>query len=306
MNIADLSGDTDTDTGLSFDDAFKSFTSAGETNTPEDDEPKAGQDEEVEEGGDDEGAEEGGDDEGGDEGADEGGDEGSNEGADEGTEQPQQPDSADELIDRLAGMLKQRGEDEKPAAQQQTEEKPAATDTAPAAYQYSDDEKKVIQDYFEEYPDVARAEQLVRRAEYHDMLKFVFSEVSKHLAPLTETVETLAVRTQLNDIVAANEDYPVIREKVVAWVDDQPAYLQAAYKQVMETGTAEEVNDLISRYRAATGEGKPAVERKKAEPSETAKKAAKSMAPVSTRRSVIAQDEPDDFDSAFERFANQK
>jgi hypothetical protein len=138
-------------------------------------------------------------------------------------------------------------------------------------------------------------------------MAFVFQQVGKQLEPIIQTIDTLATRAQYADITSVNPDYDDIRDGVTSWVEDQPAYLQTAYKQVMQSGTAEEVNDLLTRYRENTGIKPKAggtTRKKNAEPSETAKKAAKSMAPVSTKRSAVPQgDDPNDFDAAFKKFA---
>jgi hypothetical protein len=96
-----------------------------------------------------------------------------------------------------------------------------------------------------------------------------------------------------------------LRDQVVAWTEKQPTYLQAAYKQVIQQGTVDEVKDLIARYRKETGVGASTVTsaKKDTELSDSAKQAAASLAPVSTKRSVVAQQEDlSNFDAAFSKF----
>jgi hypothetical protein len=83
-------------------------------------------------------------------------------------------------------------------------------------------------------------------------------------------------------------------------------------KQVMQSGTSDEVADLIGRYRAATGQQAtpaPAAKPKapaatKTELSSAAKQAAEALAPVSGERSAVPQGEdPMDFKTAFQKYA---
>lgn len=308
------------DTG--FDEAFASFTSAGtppaeesadedtdkekDDGTPEeeagdegaggaDDGDSGGDDAEDGAGGEVDGAEDGEADE------DDAGGVGDDT-APEGTDTAAAAGTGEDILNRLAGLLKDQPAKEAPAQEEGTPDAPAAEDDI-----YTPEELEVLKEYDKEWPEVSTAERLRRRAEYRDIMKYMFEQVAAAIAPIHDTVEQLAVRTQLEELTTANPDYEEIRDQVVEWVGTQPQYLQAAYKQVMKSGTVEEVTDLFNRYRDSTGAGKPAAPKKpgtpKAEPSETAKKAAKSLAPVSTKRStVIVDNDPDDFDAAFKRF----
>lgn len=208
--------------------------------------------------------------------------------------------AADDVLARLSSLLKEAPAKEEPAPQQQTEQLPEI---------YSKEEQDFLKEYDEEWGDVAKGEALKRRAEYRELMQYMFSEVTKHVGPLAEMVTELATRTHLGDLQERVPDYNDLRDNVVTWVETQPAYLQAGMKQVMQQGTADEVADLIGRYRKDTGAAAPAAEtgpEQKAELSDDAKKAAQALAPVSTKRSVIPQDDSlDDFDAAFAKFAGK-
>lgn len=182
---------------------------------------------------------------------------------------------------------------------------------------YTPEETQVLTDYEKNWPDVARAETLKRRAEYHDLLKFAFEQVAAFVAPMREQVQTMANALHVGQLKEAVPDYSDdLENKVTGWIDTQPAYLQAPMKQVMQTGTSEEVADLIGRYRAATGAppapapapaGKvPAapIQAPKTELSNAAKQAADSLAPVSGDRTVVPQgEEAQDYQTAFQKYA---
>lgn len=186
-------------------------------------------------------------------------------------------------------------------------EAPAAEAPAETPELYSQEEKQFLENYDKDWTDVARGEALKRRAEYGELVSFVFQEVAKQLSPMLQTLETLAVRTHLTDLETRVGDYDAVRDKVIAWVDEQPSYLQAAYKQVISSGTVDEVADLVERYRAATGDAVQTAPQSRPVPAELpndAKQAAQELAPLSTKRSTVPQDDAgDDFDSAFRKWA---
>jgi len=188
--------------------------------------------------------------------------------------------------------------------------KPAAP--APEAPLYTADEETFLNKYVEDWPDVVKAEALIRRAEYKQLMNFVFAEVAKHLTPVMQTVDTLAERTQLSDLRSGVEDYDTIRDKVVDWVATQPAYLRSAYENVIQNGTTEEALDLISRYRSATGDtakpapaaAEPMTRKKDTELPAATKQAVAALAPVSSKRSATIQTtDPQDYEAAFEEAA---
>ena len=188
---------------------------------------------------------------------------------------------------------------------------PAPAEPAPAPAEpepdiYTAEEQALLSEYEKDWPDVAKAEALRRRGEYRDLVNHVFREVAKELAPLAQNMKLLAERTHLADLHDAVEDYDEVRDKVIDWANQQPAYLRNAYQHVIQQGTPDEIADLVERYRQATGTptapAAPAAPARKAEselPS-TTKQAVAALAPVSSKRSTVVQaDDPNDFESAF-------
>ena len=220
------------------------------------------------------------------------------------------PASADDIVKGLADLLKQQPPapaPEVPAAAPPAQEDPPI---------YSEADLATLTEYEKNWPDVSAAEALKRRAEYHDIFKFIFTEVEKYTRPLFEQMRTVGNTIHLGELRAAVPDYSEeLENSVAAWVETQPAYLQGAMKQVMQQGTSDEVADLIGRYRAATGAAAPApasppapapapAKPAQTELSSAAKQAAESLAPVSSDRSQIpAGEDPGDFASAFARYA---
>jgi hypothetical protein len=214
----------------------------------------------------------------------------------------------DELLQRMARLVRQ-------PTPEAPEPEPEPTPEAPAPVAFTPEETDTLNKYLEEWPEVASAEAMIRRKEYQQIVQHVFAEIKKQYAPLEETVQILANELQLAQLKTVVPEYDAVDpDAVKAWVKDQPAYLQPAYNHVINKGTPDEVADLVQRYRQATGAPAPATPAPAA-PTPPAKKmdtalpadakqAAASLAPVGSKRSVVAPSgEPADFDAAFAAFA---
>jgi len=210
----------------------------------------------------------------------------------------------DDVLKRLSKLIKDAPE-EKPAT------KPAEA-PKPVVPVYSEDEAKLLTDYEKDWPDVARAEALKRRGEYPAIVDHIFKELSGPFAALTQQVQMLLERQQLNDIEQRVPDYnDKLMDEVEGWIKTQPGYLQAAYNHVISNGDANEIADLVSRYKTETGKAAaaPAAAPAKAPKKDTelpadAKQAAASLAPVSSKRTVVPQGEDlGDFESAFAKWS---
>jgi hypothetical protein len=224
---------------------------------------------------------------------------------DDGDEPPASPKlSDDELLARFAQIVKQ------------TEAAPQATDAPPAPPPpepdiYSPEEKQILNEYEKDWPDVAKAEALRRKAEYRQLVNYVFQEISREINPVLTMVRSMSEQAHLDQLHQVAPDYDDLRDKVINWVGHQPAYLQPAYAHVIQYGTVDEVADLISRYRQATGQTQqtapsPAPRRMETELPAATKKAAASLAPVSSKRSAaIRATDPTDFEGAFAEFAGK-
>ncbi len=202
----------------------------------------------------------------------------------------------DDLLERLAAIVNKQ---QAPAA---PEPAPEITPQADPEL-YTAAEKTFLAEYEKDWPDVARAEALRRRAEYRDLVNHVFSEVAKELGPVAQTLRTLSERAHLTDLRESVDDYDDVRDKVIDWVNNQPSYLQTAYKHVIQQGTPMEVADLVSRYKTETGISAPMptpAPKMESELPLATKQAVASLAPVSSKRStVVTTPDLNDFDGAF-------
>jgi len=223
-------------------------------------------------------------------------------------------------IDQLKSNLAAERAAREAAAAEAAKPAPAKVEELPL---YNADEQALLTKYQEDWPDVSKAEALMRRAEYKDLVGYIFQQVRAELAPLQDFVSTQAPRTQYSEIVKLVSDYDDVRDKALTWVDSQPAYLKAAYKQVTDGGSPEEVADLINRFKKETNYASPAAPTSPAPigaatftpPAAPAKpaapalpaaatKAAAKLAVVKTGRTEQESGtSDDDFDGAFAKYA---
>lgn len=130
---------------------------------------------------------------------------------------------------------------------------PAAPAPAPAAPLYTADEETAIATYRKEWPDVAAAEQLVRRKEYADLVNHIYSQIGPILDELRVTSTRAHSSTTYSELTRLIPDYDDVRDPVLEWVAKQPAYLKTAYEQVTETGMPADIADLVDRFKKDTG-----------------------------------------------------
>ena len=216
---------------------------------------------------------------------------------------PKPTENTDDVLERLARLVAK----DRPPSHTDAAPEPAPAPQAPQPI-YTPEEQTALAEYEKDWPDVARNEALRRRAEYRQLVDYVFGEVAKELRPLLETVEVLATRTHLTELQSTVTDYDGVRDKVVDWVGTQPKYLQVAYEHVIKQGTVDEIADLVDRYKRDTGQSAApaAAPARKTEPdlAPAAKQAAASLAPIRSKRTVVTRTaDPNDFEAAFREAA---
>lgn len=212
-------------------------------------------------------------------------------------------ESTEDLMKRLMELAEKGSKQD---TKQDTKPEPEPKAEEPQLY--TAEEQEILDSYQKDWPDIHKAEQLVRRKEYRDVVAYVFDQIGSELRPIIEAVQVMAERTHLGDLTTQVPDYGDVRDRVIDWVGTQPGYLQDAYTRVINEGTVEEVADLINRYKQANPTAEAAAQPAKKEPElpTTTKQAAQSLAPVSSKRSAVpVGSDPGDFDSAFARFAEK-
>ena len=219
-----------------------------------------------------------------------------------------------ELRDRLAALEAKTATP--PAAETPPPVETPPPDQGPPREIYALDEKEFLTAYQKEWPDVSKGEALLRRAEYQQLVTHIFNEVARVYGPLVErgvqAAETVGDTTTLAAIREVHNDYnDAMYEDVVGWADGLTGYRKKLAQGVIAEGEPQDVIDLISEYKSAKGLSKPKVVAASVattaipavtELSATAKKAAKALGVVDSKRSAATPQgsDPDDFDGAWE------
>jgi len=184
---------------------------------------------------------------------------------------------------------------------------------------YTKEQLDLVKKYHEEWPDVAMAEEIKRRADLQAAVEYVFQVINPVLQSLGSGYTQVASRTHADEIHTLDPDYDEVRDKVVDWAlnGEHPGYLKSAYQHVVQQGSAQEIHDLIGRWRAANGQADPSTQQQtaaaqaqaqaQAKTAQEAKKkaAAAALAPVGSKRSGVVTQGVDasDFSGAFEMFS---
>lgn len=215
------------------------------------------------------------------------------------TNAPQaQPNGLDDAaVERLLAGLASRVPQPQPQPQQQQPQNYRAPPLV------NDEERTFLGSFYQEWPDIARANELMLRVAQTTLTQRIYAEMAAVLKPKLDMIDALATRAQLAYFEAKVPEYDTVAENIGPWVQSQPDYLRNAYLNVMQNGTEDQVLDLITRYQQATGaqiqQQAPPV-KQATELSPTAKQAAARLAPVrSTRTTAPAAASATDFDSAF-------
>jgi len=189
-----------------------------------------------------------------------------------------------------------------PEPQQQAQPEPEAPPL------YTAEQQQALDGFKKEWPEVAAGIELMMRQVQRETAQQVFNALAPTLNPVLDYYQTSAVDTQYAQLIKAHPDYDQIYENVLQWVDKQPSYMKTAMQHVVEEGSAAEVVDMINRYKMEVGKplaAVPAPAAKVTDLPEAAKKVARSLGVVSSKRSAVPQSQdPTDFDGAWAEAMN--
>jgi hypothetical protein len=216
------------------------------------------------------------------------------------------------LVKKVPG---EEGEQEKPESDKEPKEDPAKASMVDVIKEL--DSVKQFSDEFG--PELSKAFEdigLVMDGHIEDIQKAHKQEIEDikgTLDPLYSDFTETSAREHFAALEEAHPDFREIRDggELQAWIDKQPDYKRRAYEEVYENGAADEVIDLFSDFKAATGyrqEEPPGGEEEKkkkkvnTEELEEMDAVTARKPPVSPAKGRISKD---DFEAAW-REANQK
>lgn len=201
-----------------------------------------------------------------------------------------------ELETSLAAAAKQPTEMPAPSTP------PVAAPVAPVAL--SEEDQEVITEVEEDWPTINRAQE-IRIAQLETRLMAAVTAavggVKTEMQPFVTATAKTTQDTFRDTIVGAHADAEALLPEVEKWIATEPGYLQSAMNHVLDRGTAAEVIALYTQYK--TAKGITVAETPAPNAADDARLA--NMEGVRTERtSVAVEDDPSDFDGAFDRAAS--
>ena len=212
--------------------------------------------------------------------------------------------------------------EEKPAEEKPAEEKPAEEKPAAAAEpsiddqfpdpQFTEDEQKVLTEFEKNWDEIAPAFNLKLKnavaaveAKAARTIAKVVQNIYADFTPLINSHLKSEATSFRGEVLKAHDDYDTVYPKLDSWIKTHPAYLQSGLLKAYNEGTAEEVIDLVSRYKQANGVKPQAPAPAAPEPKKPAAASAAALAPVDTKRTAPKPSgaDPEDYDSAFDEAA---
>ena len=172
----------------------------------------------------------------------------------------------------------------------------------------SDEFAKFVKDWPDQAAIMEKREKYVvglLEARFARTVASMTQKVYEDFAPFMQAAAASATKSFRAHVLEQHPDFDTIKPQLSGWIAKQPAYLRDAYTRVYNEGNAEEVADLATRFKEATGV-KPQAPSPAAQPQSPANdRKADDLAPVSTKRAVPAPKGPDlnNFDDAFEEAA---
>ena len=202
--------------------------------------------------------------------------------------------SEDEWAARIDALVRQR--QSQPEPQRQPEQPPAPK--APPLI--SEDEQKFLAAYEKDWPDVAKAEAIRRRADLQQVVGYVFQEIAKEFGPVAQTARRLEDRQQIMELRSHVPDYDKIYDPIVNWVASQPPLYRPHLENIVKNGSPDQVVELINTWRSTQGQQPaPSAPVAKAALAPAIAKAAAALAPVGGKRSNVIQGRAETFEDAW-------
>jgi hypothetical protein len=218
---------------------------------------------------------------------------------------PAEPTALERRIAELEARL---AEATKPPATTPTTQPPVEEE---ALAELSEDDQEALAEVQEDWPSIHRVMEINNQqleARITRIVKDAVAAVQRDIQPVLAVSQETAQERFVATVTKVHPDAQKILPLVDQWVKTQPAYLRPAYIRVLEKGTATEVIDLFSQFKLATGmaenpsdEPTPPVNGKDAQ---NQQRRLAGLETVRTERtSISAEDDPSDFDGAWERAA---
>ena len=187
------------------------------------------------------------------------------------------------------------------------------------ALERSEEEKAAIAEFAKDYPEISKAFEIEQKHREYALKKLfaetlanVVGKVYEDIRPLQGTAKVVSENQHFSKIERAHPDYYELvpadasaPAKLEEWIDTQPALVKKVYKQVYNEGSADEIIELVSEYKRATGVVSSPQSTSETQPKAGARK--EPPAPVKSQRTAVKTSgtDPNDFMAAFDEAAEK-
>jgi hypothetical protein len=130
----------------------------------------------------------------------------------------------------------------------------------------TDDQKKILDEYDKEFDTVSKMEGMKRekalsalekkikaelKTEFDDEVKKIREEFSTKVDPITKSIQESDKVLHFSSIETAHPGYEKYRDdgSILKWIGTKPRYMQPALKSTYESGTAEDVIELLTDFK---------------------------------------------------------
>jgi len=130
----------------------------------------------------------------------------------------------------------------------------------------TDDQKKLLDEYDKEFDTVSKMEGIKRekaleklekkikaelKTEFDEEVKKIREEFSTKVDPITKSIQESDKVLHFSSIETAHPGYEKYRDdgSILKWIAGKPRYMQPALKSTYESGTAEDVIELLTDFK---------------------------------------------------------
>lgn len=119
----------------------------------------------------------------------------------------------------------------------------------------TENQDAVLEEYEGDYPEIAEEMKPFIQKMIDEGVAAVTRQFEERVAPIQEMSQKTAEQKRYDDIVTAHPDAVEIYQskELRNWIDKQPSFVKATYDSVLQASTAEQMNELLSAYKEATG-----------------------------------------------------
>lgn len=170
------------------------------------------------------------------------------------------------------------------------------------------EEQALVTEYEKEWPEVSIAEELKTRKMIAEGVQALINQLRIELQPLVQGYQRTSASSHLQEIHEGHADFDIVRPAVETWIEQQPTGLKAVYTKIKDSGSSQDVIELVSLYKQLHG---VTPQSSSANPGPTpvkdtkpVKRAAASLAVVDGTRSTVSpkgDGGKDDFDGTWDQ-----